>query len=169
MTTSEEIDTIFEEVAQLLSDEACSESESEKRNIIQLGLDKASRLLEIAPDYYNTYHLLGLLWYHHPDRDSKRSRRIKTFLIRAVELAPQESQFSVQYLGYIHFDEADYTEALKWFEQTDEDYFERDDKRWRWLKARELALVCRGRIRRRVDLQEARSLASEYVRAEQED
>lgn len=168
MTIIDEINTIFKEVDKLLIDEACSKCESEKRDLIQQGLEKASRLLEIAPDYHNTYHLLGLLWYHHPDKDSKRSQSIKAFLNRAIELAPNEGQFSVQYLGYIHFDEADYAEALKWFEQTDENYFERDDKRWRWLKARELALVCRGRIRGRVDLEEARLLASEYVRAEQD-
>ena len=168
MTASEEIDIIFEEVEDLLTEEACSDSESEKREFIEQGLKRASRLLELAPDYHNKYHLHGLLWYHHPDKNQQRSQRTKQFLRRAVDLSPTDSQFSVQYLGYIHFDEDNYAEALKWFEQTDEDYFERDDRRWRWLKARELALVCRGKIGHRIDLEQARSLASEYVRAERE-
>ena len=169
LTASEQLDAIFEEVEKLLKDEACTDSDTERKVLVEKGLKRAAGLLELAPDYHNTYHLHGLLWYRHPDKGENRSRKIKEYLNRAVSMNLQESQFSIQYLGYIHFDEKNYSEALKWFERTDEAYFEEDDKRWRWLKARELALVCRGRIDRRVDLEEARSLAAEYICAEEED
>lgn len=169
MTTSEEVDAICKDVEQLLTEEACSDGDDEKRAFIEQAFKRASRLFEIAPDNYATYHVHGVLWYHHPDKSTSRSQSIKDHLHRAVSMEPLNCQFSVQYLGYIYFDEENYAEALKWFERTDEEYFEENDMRWRWLKARELALVCRGRIRRKIDLDAVRSLAGEYVRAERED
>ncbi len=102
----------------------------------------AATILKEFPNHYQGYHTLGVLWYHHPDKTRERSTRVKEILGRALEVNP-DSQFSIQYLAYIHFDERDYRTALTYYQKTDRAFFEGHDQHWRWLKAWESMIACR--------------------------
>src|SRR4051812_39312918 len=93
-----------------LTDAAFAEEPATKRAAIERGMRAAQRLLETHRDHYQTYHALGVLWYHHPDKSSERTAKVKELLSHALALNP-DSQFSIQYLAYIHFDERDYRTA----------------------------------------------------------
>ena len=142
---SPEANSIFESVEQTLTDAACSDDVAIQRVAIETALQKTKRLETIAPDYFNSLHVQGVLWYHHPDKNSERSQKVKHYLHAALKLNPK-SQLTIQYLGYIHFDEGDFPTALRYFAQTDRQYFETEHKRWRWLKAWECEIVCKARM-----------------------
>ena len=142
---SPEVDTILETAENALTEAACSDNLQTRRTIIEDALRQAKRLEEIAPDYFNTFHVQGVLWYHHPDKTSERSQQAKHYLIQALRLNPK-SQLTIHYLGCIHFDEGDFSGALGYFSQTDRQYWETEGKRWRWLKAWECQIVCKARM-----------------------
>lgn len=88
---SPEVDAILEAAENALTEEACSDDLQTRRTIIENALRQAKRLEEIAPDYFNTFHVQGVLWYHHPDKTSERSRQAKHYLMEALRLIRNRS------------------------------------------------------------------------------
>lgn len=70
---SPEVDTLFEAAENAITEAACSNDPKNRRIIIEGALQNCKRLEAIAPDYFNTFHLQGVLWYHHPDKTIERS------------------------------------------------------------------------------------------------
>src|SRR5690349_21298507 len=103
---SPEVDSIIKAAENALTEAACSDDLQTKRAIIEGALQRTKLLEEIAPDYFNTFHVQGVLWYHHPDRTPERSQKIRHYLLAALRLNPR-SQFTSHYLGCIFFDEGD--------------------------------------------------------------
>jgi hypothetical protein len=125
-----EVDSIMKSIEEALVEAACSDEPCSKRIIIEKGLRQANRLEEVAPTYFNTFHVQGILWYHHPDKTPERVRNAMRYFLEALKLNPV-SHFTIHYLGCLYFYEGDWANALHYFAQTDRQYFEAEDKRWR--------------------------------------
>jgi hypothetical protein len=140
-----EADRLFEEIDQLLTEESCTAIEDEKRRSVHIAIGKAGQLVEMEPNNADAHHILAICWYHHPSKTPERSQQIRHHLNVVLALNP-DHQFANQYLGYINFDDGNYSESLSYFERTDFDYFDSLDQKWRTLKARELIIVCKLRL-----------------------
>jgi tetratricopeptide (TPR) repeat protein len=163
-----EIDCLYVEVEYLLEEEAVTDDRDLKRSLVRGAISKAQHLIRRCPDDPDFLHLLGLAWYHYPDKSKERSAAIRDAMRRALDIDPHH-QFANQYLGYINFDEADYDTALKHFRNTDHEFFISIHQKWRSLKAIELAFVCELRLGRTVDLAALHDFFDDYQREERSD
>ena len=162
-----ELDALYSDAERLLSDESDADDEDVKRNLVDAAIGKATELLRRLPDNPDFHHLLGLAWYHHPDKTDARLGNIRSALQRALSLDP-EHQFANQYLGHIDFDVADYAAAYERFATTDHAFFVSIEQKWRSLKAIELAFVCQLRLGRDVDLDNLNRFFASYLAEERE-
>ena len=142
MSDPDTLPVLLRGIEDCLTEAACADDSESARVAVERGMRTAQVLLKKFPDHYQAFHTLGVLWYHHPDKTPARASKVKELLKRALELNPA-SQFSIQYLAYVYFDERDYRTALGYYEQTDRKFFESEDQLWRWLKAWECSIACR--------------------------
>jgi hypothetical protein len=163
-----EIDAFYADVERLLNDESVTDDPDLKRFLVVDAVSKAQDLIRRCPDDADFRHLLGLAWYHHPDKSAERSAAIRDALHRALDIDPCH-QFANQYLGYINFDEADYETALNHFRNTDHDFFISIQQKWRSLKAIELAFVCELRLGQSVNLAALNAFFDDYLAEERRD
>ncbi len=162
-----ELDALYSDAERLLSDESVADGDDVKRNLVDAAIEKATELVRRSPDNPDFHHLLGLAWYHHPDKTDARLGHIRSALQRALSLDPKH-QFANQYLGYINFDVADCANAYEHFATTDHAFFVSIDQTWRSLKAIELAFVCQLRLGRDVDLDNLNQFFASYLAEERE-
>jgi tetratricopeptide (TPR) repeat protein len=163
-----EIDSLYAEVEHLLDGETVTDDRDLKRLLVRDAISKAQQLIRRCTNDADFFHLLGLAWYHHPDKSKERSAAIRDAWRRALDIDPHH-QFANQYLGYINFDEADYETALKHFRNTDHEFFISIHQKWRSLKAIELAFVCELRLGRAVDLAALQDFFDDYQTEERAD
>jgi hypothetical protein len=163
-----EIESLYDEVVQLLEDEALTDDFNLKRVYVSDAISKANTLLRHNPGDADFHHLLGLCWYHHPDYSPERSISIRQSLQTALTIDPCH-HFANQYLGYINFDETHYEEALKYFNATNHEFFISIDQKWRSLKATELAIICKLRLGQPVDMLTLNSFFEDYLAEENKD
>ena len=142
MNGSETLSGLLVAFEDCLTEAVCADDVQTARAAITRGMQVSAAILKDFPNHYQGYHTLGVLWYHHPDKTPERSTKVKEFLNHALELNPS-SQFSIQCLAYIYFDERDYQTALAYYQKTDRAYFEGEDQHWCWLKAWESMIACR--------------------------
>lgn len=162
-----ELDALYSDVERLLNDESVADDDNAKRTLAYTATEKATELVRRSPDDPDLHHLLGLAWYHHPDKTAARLVQIRLALQRALSLDPKH-QFANQYLGYINFDVADYAAAYEHFAYTDHAFFDSIDQKWRSLKATELAFVCQLRLGRDVDLVSLSQFFASFLAEERE-
>lgn len=167
MAMDAELDALYSDVERLLNDESVADDDNAKRTLAYTATEKATELVRRSPDDPDLHHLLGLAWYHHPDKTAARLVQIRLALQRALSLDPKH-QFANQYLGYINFDVADYAAAYEHFAYTDHAFFDSIDQKWRSLKATELAFVCQLRLGRDVDLVSLSQFFASFLAEERE-
>ena len=163
-----EIDALYSDAESLLVDESTTDDPDKKRSLVLDALSKARDLIQRCPDDPDFHHLLGVAWYHHPDESPERSVSIRNSLSHALSLDPSH-QFANQYLGYINLDEADYETALKYFRNTDHEFFISTGQKWRSLKAIELGFVCELRLGRPIDSVAFDAFSSDFLAEERKD
>ncbi|GAA5510700.1 hypothetical protein [Novipirellula caenicola] len=167
MAIDAELDALYSDAERLLDDESVADDDHVKRTLVDTAIEKATELVHRSPDNPDFHHLLGLAWYHHPDKTDARLDQIRSAFQRALSLDPQH-QFANQYLGYINFDVADYADAYERFASTNHEFFFSIDQKWRSLKATELAFVCQLRLGRDIDLDKLNQFFAFYLAEERE-
>lgn len=162
-----EIESLYDEVMQLIENEAFTDDCNLKRSYVLEAISKTNFLLRHNSYDADFHHLLGLCWYHHPDKSPERSISIRSSLQNALVIDPLHP-FANQYLGYINFDEAYYEEALKYFNATNHAFLISIEQKWRSLKTIELAIVCKLRLGQVVDTSTLNSFFEDYLAEENE-
>ena len=165
MAMDAEHDALYADVERLLNAESNSDDVDAKRNLVDTAIAKATELVQQSPNNADFHHILGLAWYHHPDKSDARLASIRSALQRALSIDPQH-HFANQYLGYINFDVGDYTFAHNHFAATDHAFFESIEQKWRSLKAIELAFVCQLRLGESVDMDTLKKFFATYLAEE---
>lgn len=126
-------------------DAALSEESHESANEAFATAERlASQLLASNPNDADVCYAIALTWYHRWLPKNER-RTCLQWLEKADELDPQHPWVPL-YLGYQHFDDEQYSDAIAAFSRVNHDYFASIDHHWRNLKTRELMICCRVRI-----------------------
>ena len=164
LNTPADPEELFAEIETLIVAEVSAAGIGAKRDLIDTAIRKANTLVESYPTVADAHYMLGVSWYHHPDKDATRSNHARAALLEAIAKEPSH-HFAHQYLGYLNYDEGRYDDASPHFRAVDFQFFVSIGQVWRALKAMELAFACELRLGRDLDAVAFENYAHEYRQA----
>lgn len=115
---------------------------STQMKYLQIAKTLIEDCLKEQPKDFESWYLLGLIWYWFPRETQSRDKNCEKALKKAIKFK-SDDDWSNMYLGYLYFDQRKFRKAIKFFQIVNRNSFKEVHLHWRILKLDELIICCK--------------------------